>query len=186
MEDSLYTALTNKLKDDPLKFFWSRNDISVYTIGKGITQDVIQLSGNKTPTRIYVGLLGGMSILTWIKKSIIAAAPAADQQHFNVTKFSDSDRYLGSYKLNPYKFSSGFGKEGEEFSLQSLDLKISNATIDGWKTDIDQNLKGEYLKFLKSLTHLSPSGCPNISYKSYVDNTCFHVFDLVRVSLLYL
>ena len=56
LETSLYDALTHKMVDEPLKLCFNSNDVIVYTIGAGVTQDVVNL--HCKPTRIFVGLLG--------------------------------------------------------------------------------------------------------------------------------
>ena len=83
--------------------------------------------------------------------------------------FSESKRFLGSYKLNPYRFSTQFkdpdNPEDPGFFLESVKCQISNGPIDNFVLpDLDKNFKGEYLKFQRSLHQLSPTACPNISY----------------------
>ena len=56
LETSLYEALVNKMVERPLKLSWNSNDVLVYTIGSGVTQDIINL--HCKPTRIFVGVLG--------------------------------------------------------------------------------------------------------------------------------
>ena len=86
------------------------------------------------------------------------------------------------FQLNPYKFKTVFKNPDDAadvgFSLKSLDLEISNGPVDGFKVDIDNQFKTSYLKFQRTLHSLSSSGCPNISYEAYLDNTAFHSFDL--------
>ena len=100
----------------------------------------------------------------------------------NRSCISESKRFLGDFKLNPYKFSKVFKNPDDAsdlgFSLKSLELEISNGPVDGFKVPIDTEFKTNYLKFQRSLHSLAPSGCPNISYEDYRDNTCFQVFDL--------
>ena len=56
LENSLYTALLTKLEHKPLRLCWTSNDIVLHTIGKGVTQDVINV--HSKPLRIFVGLMG--------------------------------------------------------------------------------------------------------------------------------
>ena len=68
--------------------------------------------------------------------------------------------------------------EDPGFVLKDLEMEISNGPVDGFKVPIDSSFKTSYLKFQRSLHSLAPSGCPNISYDDYCDNTCLHSFDL--------
>ena len=56
LETSLYEALVQKMEHNPLQLCWNSNEVLVYTIGKGVTQDIINL--HCKPTRLFVGLLG--------------------------------------------------------------------------------------------------------------------------------
>ena len=38
LEPSLYSALLKKLEENPLKFFFNRNEILIETIPRGVTQ----------------------------------------------------------------------------------------------------------------------------------------------------
>ena len=136
LEPSLYTALMTKMEHNPLKMCWESNDLIIHTIGKGVCQDVINV--HSKPLRTFVGLL-------------------------------ESKRFLGDYKLNPYKFSTNF-KDPENaddvgFMLKSVDLQLAQGPIDNFHVDIDSQFKSQYLKFQRSLTSLSPTGCPHISYE---------------------
>ena len=59
LETSLYEALLEKLEHKPLKLCWTSNDIILHTIGKGVTQDVINV--HSKPLRVFVGLMGTTS-----------------------------------------------------------------------------------------------------------------------------
>ena len=101
--------------------------------------------------------------------------------HF-FSHFSESKRFLGDFKLNPYKFSCEFKDPDDPtdpgFGVKSVELEISNGPVDGFKVDIDQNFKTNYLKFQRSLHSLAYSSCPNISHADFLDNSFFNVFDL--------
>ena len=106
----------------------------------------------------------------------------------------ESNRYLGDFKyvfkmlkkvapsdtlkififrLNPYKFGSMWVSSGtnEQFELSDVELKLNNTENDGFKTDIDQTFRTQFLKLHKQLHGLSPISCPNINYKDFKDNT---------------
>ena len=83
---------------------------------------------------------------------------------------AESKRFLGAYDLNPYRFSTSFKNPDDSsdigFLLESITCQISNGTIDNFIcSGIDKQFKGEYLKFQRSLHHLSPTACPHISYE---------------------
>ena len=82
---------------------------------------------------------------------------------------SESKRFLGNFKLNPYRFSATFKDPDDSsdigFTLKSVDLQLAQGPIDNFKAgDLDTQFKSQYLKFQRSLHSLSPTGCPHIPY----------------------
>ena len=108
--------------------------------------------------------------------------------YYSVT-FSESKRFLGDFKLNGFKFGSIFkdpdNPADKGFMLKDIELEISNGPVDGFRTSLDTEFKTNYLKFMRSLHSLSPSGCPNISYDDYISNTFLNVFDLTASGVSY-
>ena len=51
------------------------------------------------------------------------------------------------------------------FMLKSVDLQLAQGPIENFNVpDLDSQFKSQYLKFLRNLNSLSPTGCPHISY----------------------
>ena len=163
IEPSLYSALVNKLEHNPLKFFFNQNDILIETIPRGLTQEIIQIPAFHHPSKIFVGVMESNRYLgdfKYVFKMLKKVAPSDTLKIF-------------IFRLNPYKFGSMWVSSGtnEQFELSDVELKLNNTENDGFKTDIDQTFRTQFLKLHKQLHGLSPISCPNINYEDFKDNT---------------
>ena len=82
---------------------------------------------------------------------------------------SESKRFLGNFKLNPYCFSTTYKDPDDTsdigFTLKSVDMQLAQGPIDNFLSgDLDTQFKSQYLKFQRCLHSLSSKDFPHIPY----------------------
>ena len=122
--------------------------------------------------------MASVSILACSTASSTLVASSIKKASKIVVGLMESERYLGDYALNPYKFSNSWFKAGNgvdvpdrQWKLKDVELRININENDGFRSQNDPIFKTQFMKLHKSLHGLLPVSCPDVTYDTFMDNS---------------
>lgn len=148
LNDSLYTQLKNRLKDEPMRQFFTSTMMTTHSISTGDKSTVFSnVCPGLYPNRCWVII-------------------------------QETERLEGKINLNSLKFSRAFNQDGDAFMLKSVSMKHNGVEVEGLACDNSQNaFRDQYFRMMELTNQNNGKAACSITYKDFCDNNCFLLYD---------
>ena len=93
--------------------------------------------------------------------------------------FSETDRYLGKFDKNCFKFPRKFGPDDNAFLLQSVKCYLKAEEVDRLNCDDSlYSFRDHYFRLFQLLRQSDGKNANSISFEDFWQNTLVFIFDL--------
>ena len=148
LNDKLFIQLEERLKKEAMRQFFTTTMINTHSISSGNkTATIDSVSTGYFPSRLFLAI-------------------------------QETSRYQGKFSLNSLKFSRLFNAKGSAFFTKKVKVSLKGQEIEGLACDDSNNsFRDNYFRLCHLTNQDQGKNAGTISYKNFVESSCFLVYD---------